>query len=167
MAKKPKKSSKQKASGSKAGGNTAARSKTAGNKASGTTLRQPCAALYNLDAGTPRGDAVRAVLDAQGIKVRTVDTSQLGNPVGAIMGLTGFKASTLPFTGEAPTCEFMLLDNVSSAKLNELLAAMREADCSVGCKAQVTQFNRLWPFATLVANVSREHEAMQQTTPAE
>ena len=123
---------------------------------------QPLAALYNLDAGTPRGDAVRAVLDAQGIRVRTVSPDELGNPVGAIMGLAGFHASALPYTGDVPTCEFMLLDNVPSAKLNELLAAMRAADCSVGCKAQVTAHNRLWPFAMLVANVSHEHEAMQQ-----
>lgn len=131
-------------------------------KAAGNARQQPLAALYNLDAGTPRGDAVRGVLAAQGIRVRTVTAEQLGNPVGAIMGLKGFRASALPFAGEAPTCEFMLLDNVPSAKLNALLAAMREAGCSVGCKAQVTQHNRLWPFATLVENVAREHEAMQQ-----
>ena len=133
-------------------------------KAQGTKTqqRQPIAALYNLDAGTPRGDAVRAVLAAQGIRMRTVTAQELGSPVGAVMGLPGFRKTTLPFAGEAPTCEFMLLDGLSSARLNELLAAMREADCSVGCKAQVTAHNRLWPFATLVENVSREHEAMQQ-----
>lgn len=131
-------------------------------KAKTSPVKQPHAALYNLAAGTPRGDAVREVLTAQGIHVRTVAPDELGNPVGAIMGLAGFRASALPFAGDVPTCEFMLLDNVNSAKLNELLAAMREADCSVGCKAQVTQSNRLWPFATLVANVAREHEAMQR-----
>ena len=59
-----------------------------------------------------------------------------------------------------PESEFMLLHNVAGQRLTDLLAAMREADCSVGCKAQVTQSNRLWPFATLVAEVSREHAAM-------
>ena len=124
--------------------------------------KQPLAALYNLEAGTTRGDAVRSVLDAQGVRVRTVSADELGNPVGAIMGLPGFKKTTLPYEGVAPTCEFMLIDNISSAQLSTLLAAMRDADASVGCKAQVTQHNRLWPFATLVENVSREHEAMQQ-----
>lgn len=120
----------------------------------------PMAALYNLDSGTPRGDTVRAVLAERGIRAKTVTADMLGDPVGAIAGLTGFRHSAKPFTGEIPSCEFMLLNNVIGERLNELLAAMREADCSIGCKAQVTQHNRLWPFATLVAEVSREHENM-------
>ena len=120
----------------------------------------PLAALYNLDAGTSRGDAVRAVLAARGIRVKTVTAEMLGDPVGAIVGLPGFRRRSTPYAGDAPAAEFMLINGVSGQKLTDLLAAMREADCSVGCKAQVTQHNRLWPFATLVAEVSREHEAM-------
>ena len=121
---------------------------------------QPTALLYRLDEGTERGDAVRAVLAAQGIRARTVAADQVGNPVGALAGLPGFRMSKAPFAGEVPESEFMLLANVGSAQLDALLAAMREAGCSVGCKAQVTQHNRLWPFATLVAEVSREHTLM-------
>ena len=140
--------------------------KKAAGKASGARAAGPLAALYNLDAGTERGDAVRTVLAARGIRVKTVEPDMLGNPVGAIAGLAGFHRSSKPYVGEVPDTEFMLLSNVSNQKLNELLAAMREADCSVGCKAQVTQHNRLWPFATLVAEVSREHAAMVgQATP--
>lgn len=120
----------------------------------------PMAALYNLDAGTPRGDAVRAVLAAQGIRTKTVTADLLGDPVGAIAGLTGFRHLSKPFEGEAPQVEFMLLHNVKGERLNQLLSAMRESDASVGCKAQVTQHNRMWPFATLVREVSREHQAM-------
>ena len=118
------------------------------------------AALYNLDAGTERGDAVRSVLAACGIRAKTVTAAMLGDPVGAIVGLVGFRHSSKPFIGDVPEGEFMLLHNVTGQRLNDLLAAMREADCSVGCKAQVTQHNRLWPFATLVTEVSREHQAM-------
>ena len=124
----------------------------------------PLAALYNLDAGTPRGAAVRAVLAEQQIRVKTVTADMLGDPVGAIAGLTGFRHSTKPFTGAVPEVEFMLLSGITGERLNELLAAMREADCSIGCKAQVTQHNRLWPFATLVSEVAREHEAMTQAS---
>ena len=118
------------------------------------------AALYNLDAGTDRGDAVRSVLAACGICAKTVTEDMLGDPVGAIVGLPGFRHSSKPFAGDVPDEEFMLLSNVTGQRLNDLLAAMREAGCSVGCKAQVTQHNRLWPFATLVVEVSREHAAM-------
>ena len=132
--------------------------KTAGKKT--VASNQPIAALYRLDADAPRGEAVRTVLSAQGVRVRTISVEQLGDPVGAIVGMAGFHHSGKPFVGDAPDCEFMLLHNVSSGKLNELLAAMREADCSVGCKAQVTQHNRLWPIATLIAEVAREHALM-------
>ena len=129
-------------------------------KKKSTTPNQPIAVLYGLDAGTPRGDAVRSVLADQGIRVRSVGVGQLADPVGAIVGMTGFRSSTRPFEGEAPDCEFMLLHNVGSAKLSELLAAMRAADCSVGCKAQVTQHNRLWPLHVLISEVAREHAAL-------
>ncbi len=92
--------------------------------------------------------------------MKTVTPDMLGNSVGAIAGLPGFKLSSKPFSGGIPEVEFMLLNNVAGQRLTDLLAAMREADCSVGCKAQVTQANRLWPFATLIAEVSREHAAM-------
>ena len=131
-----------------------------GSGAKGARRQGPLAALYSLDAGTERGDAVRAVLAAQGIRAKTVTATMLGEPVGAIVGLPGFRQGARSYDGEAPQAEFMLLHNVAGKRLNELLAAMREADCSVGCKAQVTQHNRLWPFAVLVAEVSREHEVM-------
>ena len=129
-------------------------------QAKGQQATGPMAALYRLDAGTPRGDAVRAVLAAQGIRVKTVTEDRLGDPVGAIAGLVGFRPSHAPYMGEVPESEFMLLCNVPNALMNQLLAAMRAADCSVGCKAQLTQHNRLWPFAMLVGEVSREHELM-------
>ena len=100
------------------------------------------------------------MLAAQGIRAKTVRDEMLGDPVGAIAGLPGFKHSSKPFAGEVPDVEFLLLHNVAGERLNVLLASLREADASVGCKAQVTQYNRLWPFATLVKEVSREHQAM-------
>ncbi|HAM15536.1 MAG TPA: hypothetical protein DCP91_06720 [Eggerthellaceae bacterium] len=134
--------------------------KGGGKAAGGAGAGGPLAALFNLDAGTSRGDAVRAVLAQQGIRAKTVTVDMLGDPVGAIAGLTGFRHLKKPFEGEPPQVEFMLLHKVAGGRLDELLAALREADAVVGCKAQVTQHNRLWPFATLVNEVSREHEAM-------
>lgn len=133
------------------------------NKASAakkTVASEPVAVLYNLDEGTLRGDAVRAVLAELGIHAKTASSDLLGNPVGALVGLVGFRHLAKPFEGEAPQTEFMLLHNVKGERLNELLAAMREADAVVDCKAQVTQYNRVWPFAKLISEVSREHEAV-------
>ena len=141
-------------------------SKKGKGKGRGQVAAGPMAALFNLDSGTLRGDAVRAVLAAQGIRAKTVAPEMLGDPVGAIVGLTGFRHLSKPFEGDVPQVEFMLLHNVKGERLNDLLAAMREADAVVGCKAQVTQHNRLWPFATLVTEVAREHEAMSDQPEA-
>jgi len=134
--------------------------KNAKKRTSASAANQPLAVLYHLDSGTQRGDAVRTVLADQGIRAKTIAESQLANPVGAVVGMTGMRMSSASFEGEVPEGEFMLLHNVSSSRMNTLLAAMREAGCSVGCKAQVTQHNRLWPFATLIREVSREHAAL-------
>ena len=136
-------------------------------KRGGNTPAQPVAALYRLDEGTPKGDAVRAVLEGQGIRIRTVRVENLGDPVGAIAGLKGFHPLRTPYAGEVPEAEFMLLANVSGKQLDQLLAAMREANCSVDCKAQVTQHNRVWPFAVLVREVSREHKIMAEAAEDE
>lgn len=137
-----------------------AKKQKGGKKRVGASVIQPTALLYRLDEGTQRGDAVRAVLFEQGLRVKTITDDQVGNPVGALAGLQGFRITRAPYAGDVPESEFMLLCHVPNALVNQLLAAMREAGCSVGCKAQLTQYNRLWPFATLVSEVSREHETM-------
>lgn len=140
MAAKPKKSSKKKGS---AGPSPAYR-----------------AVLYGLDKGTEKGDAVRLVLDELGIPARTAGLEQLGSSVGALAGCTGMHVSKKPYEGEIPDCEFLLLCNIPDKLLNAALAAMQERGCSVGCKATLTAYNRLWPFATLISEVSREHELL-------
>lgn len=134
--------------------------KQKGSKKRGGGAAQPMVALYRLDAGTPRGDAVRTILAEQGLRAKTITADHLGDPVGAIAGLVGFRPTRAPYAGDVPEDEFMLLCNVSNAQMNQLLPAMREANCSVGCKAQLTQHNRLWPFVTLVREVSKEHASM-------
>ena len=125
-----------------------------------TAAAAPVAALYNLDAGTERGDAVRAVLDACGIRAKTLAAEHLAGPVGAAVGMHGFKPSAKPFAGEAPTCEFMLLYQVPNKLLDKLLEALRAADAQVACKAVVTASNRLWPLGVLIAQIESEHAAL-------
>ena len=144
-----------------------AKKQKAQKKKSAPAPAQPLAALYRLDPDTPRGDAVRAVLQEQGIRVRTVPAERLGDPVGAIASVKGFHPLRTPYTGDVPEAEFMLLANVPGPQLDVLLAAMREADCSVPCKAQLTQHNRVWPFATLVREVSREHQMIAEAAEGE
>ncbi len=121
---------------------------------------RPMVALYGLDAESERGQAVRAVMDKLGIAVRTIAPANLGDPVGSVAGMVGLHPSRTPYEGEAPEGEFMLVCNCSSAQLDGMLAAMREANASISLKAQVTPYNRLWPLRKLMEEVAREHAAM-------
>lgn len=131
-------------------------------KARNSQKQEPMVALYGLDEGTPRGDAVRSVLRDLGIRVRTIAPEHLGNPVGAIAGMPGMRLSRSAFEGQVPRDEFMLVCPMPNAMLNEMLAAMREANVSIAHKAQVTPHNRLWPVHVLMAEIAKEHAAMTQ-----
>ncbi len=120
----------------------------------------PLVALYGLDAASERGAVVRSIMDELGIAVRTIALANLNDPVGAIAGMVGMRPARVPYAGEAPEGEFMLVCNCSSSQLDKLLAAMREANASIAHKAQVTQFNRLWPLRKLMEEVAREHAVM-------
>lgn len=124
-------------------------------------------ALYNLAAETEKGARVRAALECAGVPVRTIHPDRLGDPVGAFAGLMGFKRATKPFDGEAPDFEFMLVCGLPNAQLNAVLATLREADAQVERKATVTQYNRMWPLATLMSEIAREHEAMTAAAQAQ
>lgn len=124
------------------------------------TQPQPTVALYGLDEGTPRGDAVRAVMRNLKIRVRTIAPERLGDSVGSIAGMVGMRPSLKPFDGAAPNDEFILVCNLSPTQLSEMLAALREANASVAHKAQITAHNRLWPMHVLMAEIAKEHAAM-------
>ena len=126
------------------------------------TSRQACplVALYGLDAESERGATVRGVMANLGIAVRTIAPANLNDPVGAVAGMVGMHPARVPYAGEAPEDEFMLVCNCSSAQLDEVLSALRAEGASVAHKAQVTQFNRLWPVCKLMEEVGREHAAL-------
>ena len=128
--------------------------KGSGAKAHNAQKQEPMVALYGLDEGTPRGDAVRSVLRDLGIRVRTIAPEHLGNP--------GMRPARNAFEGQAPRDEFMLVCPMPNALINEMLAAMREANVSIAHKAQVTAHNRLWPMHVLMAEIAKEHAAMTQ-----
>ena len=134
--------------------------KKSGHSSGGKNTAVNTAVLYGIDAGSERGDTVRAVLKEQGLLVKTIGVDRLADPVGSLAGMVGFRPAKKPFDGEIPQGEFMLLCNMSSSQIDALLAAMRAADCVVACKAQVTKHNRLWPVGVLIGEITREHAAM-------
>lgn len=78
--------------------------------------------------------------------------------------MPGMRPARNAFEGQAPRDEFMLVCPMPNALLNEMLAAMREANVSIAHKTQVTAHNRLWPMHVLMAEIAKEHAAMTQNT---
>lgn len=134
--------------------------KTVQKKARKHQQQGPMVALYNLDAGTSRGDAVRAALAELGIRTRAITAAHLNDSVGSIAGMVGMHPSPKPFEGEAPRDEFMLVCNMPGKQLDGMLAALRQANAGIAHKAQVTAHNRLWPMHVLMAEIAKEHAAM-------
>ena len=94
------------------------------------------ALLWGLDRGTPKGDAVRAILKELGVVAKTVLPERLGDSAGAALGLVGMRPALMPYAGPAPECEFMLLANKD------------------------------WPMVDLINEVAQEHEAMRAQAAA-
>ena len=117
-------------------------------------------ALYRLDETSERGARLRQGLAQLGVAVRTIEASQLNDPVGTLAGLPGFRPSSTPYEGEAPTEEFMLFCGMEDQAIYALLDKMRTIGVRVGCKAGLTDTNRLWTIGRLMAEVAAEHAMM-------
>lgn len=116
--------------------------------------------LYNLGADTEKGAKLRKIIEHLGLAVGELSADQMNEQVGFITGRDGYAASGEPFTGEAPSIEFMLMDNLSEASLDRFLAACRDAGVSVGAKGITTDTNVTWPLHRLIGDISDEHELM-------
>ena len=58
--------------------------------------------LWGLDRGTPKGDAVRAILKELGVVAKTVLPERLGDSAGAALGLVGMRPALMPYAGPVP-----------------------------------------------------------------
>ena len=115
------------------------------------------ALLWGLDRGTPKGDAVRAILKELGVVTKTPLPERLGDTAAAALGLVGARPALVPYVGPVPECELMLLTNFPEPLLKEFLARSRQAGAVVGCKAVLTKANRDWRVVDLIDEVAKEH----------
>ncbi len=118
---------------------------------------RPLALLYGLEAGTPDGGTMRALLRAMGIDARDVAPAALSQTIGALAGLGGRTAK--PYTGAAPDDKMIVFHAFSEPQLDSLLAAMRAAKLSIPYKAVSTPYNQGWSALELLAELKKEHAA--------
>lgn len=116
--------------------------------------------LYNLGADTEKGAKLRGVIEGLGLSIGELSAKDLNEKVGYLLGRDGYGAAGEPFAGEAPDTEFMLMDGLSEASLDRLLAACKEAGVSVGAKGITTDTNVTWTLYKLIGDIADEHELM-------
>lgn len=120
----------------------------------------PRVLLFNLEAGTPKGETIKEIFAGLGVPVRSVAPERLGDPVGALAGMIGFMPSMRPYEGKIPEVEFMLFCGMPMTIVEQALNAMEISQVSVDCKAMLTTNNKKWPFGLVIEEVAREHEQM-------
>lgn len=108
-----------------------------------------------------RKNAVKAVLKSLNIASHSLREDAFQHKIGYLLGLRGFGPTT--FDHEAKfdfPHEVMIMHNIKSKRLDEVLKALREAGISIPYKAVVTPFNTLWTLERLCETMEKEHAYM-------
>lgn len=129
------------------------------------TKEKETALLYGFTE--EKEEAVCGVLEKMNIEVRTVAGESITMTLGALAGLPGFPAVRAADDEEIefPECEALVLSGVSRQRLDEVLAALKEADLSVQFKAVVTPQNRSWTFEKMLGEIRYEDRMMRVLIP--
>ena len=123
--------------------------------------------LYYSPEGNKNATKLKGVLVRMGIRIRNVSEDQLGETIGALLVLEGFKeeehAKENIDVAETIDQEVLVMHNFSGSRLDELLLGMRRAKVQkIDLKAIVTESNVGWSFYHLYEEIGAEHERMHQ-----
>ena len=103
-----------------------------------------------------------AVLQKLSVQEVQITAGELGQDVGYLAGLPGFRKKESPASAEAPACQGVLcMCGFSNGRMDTLLKSLREARVFIPIKSVVTATNRHWSFGKLIEELSKEHEAME------
>lgn len=98
-----------------------------------------------------------------GLKIRTIDSSQYLEPLGALAGVTGYKLLGEQYAGEGFSDEMLLLKGFTDGVLDRFLQGFRTMKIeSVALKAVLTDTNCGWNSLELHDELVKERQAMTQ-----
>ena len=121
-------------------------------------IRQPKTEKTALCAGfsAERLAVLTAVLNEQGIRPRAVAPDELGQTVGALIGLDAPAAGATP-PPRHPDTECLVLCGLEKEDLDPLLPALKAAKLIIPFKAMLTAVNRTWVLDDLIGHLAEEH----------
>ncbi len=129
--------------------------------ADGATAPTAIVWMYNLDANTHRGSLIRGILDDLGIAYGTIDSSNLGQNIGYLVGWEGYEAVEDPYIDEEYNVEYMLIGNLTEVQLDDFLAAMSEENVYVRLKSVPTAWTASKTFNELFEIMAGEGDAIE------
>ncbi len=107
--------------------------------------------------------AVASALLPLKIRVKQVSAEECGKKLGILAGVLPEEETEAPAAsadGEPLTDPMMILCGIDGRKLNLVLAALRSKNVRIPYKAVLTPSNQEWTPAECLAELKREHEAM-------
>lgn len=112
---------------------------------------------YGLDE--ERENLLRDAAASLGMKYKKIDPDMAGETVGFLAGFGGFVSGS---TRKTVSGECVIFSALTSKRLDALLKAMRDRRLDIPLKAVVTEHNQSKTVEWLIAELSREHEAMKK-----
>ena len=122
-------------------------------------MKPPVLLMYNLTGN--RGGKVNYAAIHCGIRMRTVETAEYAQPIGALCGLTD--ATDATYTGEGFKEEMLVMAFFSPEMVNRFLDTMRQTRIApVRLKAVLTATNCDWDSVALHDELTQESIAMEK-----
>lgn len=129
--------------------------------AAGVELPDAMVWLYNLDADSYRGALVRSILEELDIAAGTVDNSNLGQRIGAMIQWPGYDPVEDPYSAKDYDVEYMLMANLTEVQLDKLLDAMQDHNIRVNLKSVPTAWTAAKTFEELFEIMADEDETLK------
>ena len=102
-------------------------------------------------------------LTAQGVSVRTVQTSELGETLGYLFSLPGYEKRSAPNFIASNVPEMLVMHGFDQAMLDAFLRFFREEGVRrVELKAVLTPTNASWTAVELSRHLAAERDALQK-----
>lgn len=115
--------------------------------------------LYNIDK-SEAGKAIISLLEKLNVKVIIVNSSDLMNPIGYILGMDGFERGMEPLKN-IPFDDMMVIAGMEDKQVEILLQIFKEANIPfIPLKAMVNDTNINWTFIKLLEGVKNEYMAL-------
>ena len=127
----------------------------------GVEAPSPIVWLYNLDENSHRGALIRSILEELNIPAGTVNSANLNQNIGYLVGWEGYEAVEDPYSSESYDVEYILMGNLTEVQLDDFINGMQENNIRVNLKSIPTAWTASKTFAELFDIMAEEDEVLK------